>query len=176
MALTAEQQAAYQAYRQAVAQAELELYGGPPCGAILREETEAEQAAWEAYQDTLKTPEQRLRERMEAAALAYWQTFIDQAQHVHIIYSGEEESNVARCYWIDAGDIGPGDRLFEVQLHVGWPDCYYTVEIWLAMQEGESINLLQVRCTGVLVSDLYYKPHRIPQEARQALREMGEVW
>ncbi|SRR6266568_1140533 len=176
MLLTTEQQAAYQAYRQAVQQAELELYGGPPRGAVLREETQAEQAAWEAYQDTLKTPLVRLCERMEGAALAYWQTFIDQAQHVHIIYSGEETSDVQHGYWIDAGDIGPGDRLFEVQLHVGWPDCYYMVEIWLAMRESESINLLQVRCTGILVSDLYYKPYRIPQEARQALREMGEVW
>jgi hypothetical protein len=127
-------------------------------GAILRVHTPREQELWDIYQESLKTPLDRLHERIRDLLLDYWREQVHLETHlVHVSFIDEETNEVQRSYWIAAGDIAPDDRLFEMGFCAGWPPTdYVKLQAFVVLRPGSELTLLQICSTSVTHDGQWY--------------------
>lgn len=134
--LTEEQRAAYDLY--------MEIFNRntpPGHGNSLSVATPEECAAHDAFIETLKTPEQKFFDRVQAWTLDYWRELGQELE----ITTCEESIPETVCWEWYAEDLTSGDRLFEVtgcdEYGRRWHNC------WLAWRAGtDSFDWLQSYC------------------------------
>lgn len=134
--LNEEQRAAYDRYM------EISDRNTPPGhGNSLSEATPEECAARDAFIETLKTPEQKFFDRVEAWTLDYWHRLGQELE----ITTCEETIPDTICWEWYAEDLVAGDRLFEVNgcesYGHRWHVCWLT---WRA--DGDRFDVLQSYC------------------------------
>lgn len=167
---TPEQRAAYEAHQEATAQALLAKYGTrTPRGNTMRMATDEETRTWNAFQETLKHPHQKLLERIGQAALDYWKEYIggDMA-YVSVEYAEEETNWEQLSYWREDDECGSAievsDRLFKVNIAHGTKGNYIEVDVWIALHMDETTTIAQAHCTYVFVEHEGHLPIELKPE------------
>lgn len=178
--LTPEQRAALDAYMDVTYAVYLTLYGpSGPRGAHLRQETQAEASARWAFEEAIKPPEQKLKERVEALALSYCESNALHPKELTVAWVEEETNEIQLGYWLaEGGGLREHDRLFEVCLLDGWKRDHARIEIWVAVHPNDELEILQARCIAVEVNGNYYPVHslaRMEPEDREDVRSWCSV-
>ena len=155
-ALTNEQRTALDAYMSAIADYRLQRWpNGLPHGNVLRCESDAETIVRLAWEEAIKSPFQRLTERVEQSAREFWHDHVDQALTLLDFVGTYEEDNATQ---LDHWQIHPDERLFEVQICQGYKHDHIDYEVWIVLHANDELEVLEARCARLCVNGNDYRP------------------
>lgn len=168
--LTPLQAQALSAYLDATLSFYLTRYGPyGPRGAALRVETEEEARARQAFEEAIKTPERRLRDRI--TGFVHEQCVALAMGPILSLFIEEEEDEGRLSTWRQEGVLEGDERLFEVTFYEGFARDCSEYRCWLTLSVDGELAMVRFECCSVEINGNYYSIRDLVERAGPTERE-----